>query len=129
MNSHADILDRPERVWRSFWGSVALHLSVAAAVLAGHLDTSRHPHENWGDIHGGGIGSVAVNVVARIPLPTESGPVNPVANDTESRAPEPPAKVKPQPKVEAPEPDAIPIFQPQRAVQTLPGGLGPQQVP
>jgi protein TonB len=110
MNSHADILDRPERVWGSFWGSVALHLSVAAAVLLATWIQARHPHENWGDIHGGGIGSVVVNVVARIPLPTESGPVNPVANDTESRAPEPPAKVKPQPKVEAPEPDAIPIF-------------------
>ena len=109
MNSHADILDRPERVWGSFWGSVALHLSVAAGVLLAAWFEAHHHHENWGDIHGGGMGSVAVNAVARIPLPTQSGPVNPVANDTESRAPEPPAKVKPQPKVEAPEPDAIPI--------------------
>jgi TonB family protein len=109
MGSHTDILDRPERLWASFWGSVALHLSVAAAVLATVWYQTHHPRENWGDINGGGLGSVAVNVVPRIPLPTESGPVNPVANDTESRAPEPPAKVKPQAKVRAPDPDAIRI--------------------
>jgi len=50
-----------------------------------------------------------VNPVARIPLPTESGPVNPVANDTESRAPTPPPKAKAQPKAKAPPPDAIPL--------------------
>jgi protein TonB len=109
MASHADILDRPERLWGSFWGSVVLHLSIAAAVLLAAWVQARSPHENWGDIHGGGMGSVAVNVVPRIPLPTESGPVNPVANDTESRAPEPPAKAKPQAKVKAPDLDAIPI--------------------
>src|ERR1035438_6139259 len=109
MDSHGDILDQPERLWGSFWGSVALHLSVVAVALLGAWIEARHPHQNWGDINGGGLGSVAVNVVARIPLPTESGPVNPVANDTESRAPEPPAKVKPQAKAEAEDLDAIPI--------------------
>jgi protein TonB len=109
MNSHADILDRPERLWVFFWCAVALHLSVAALILLAAWFEAHHHRDNWGDIHGGGMGSVAVNAVARIPLPTESGPVNPVANDTESRAPEPPAKVKARPKVEAPEPDAIPI--------------------
>ena len=109
MDSHGDILDQPERLWGSFWGSVALHLSVVAVALLGAWIEARHPHQNWGDINGGGVGSVAGNVVARIPLPTESGPVNPVANDTESRAPEPPAKVKPQAKAEAEDLDAIPI--------------------
>jgi protein TonB len=52
---------------------------------------------------------VTVNPVARIPLPTQSGPVNPVANDTESRAPTPPPKAKAQAKVKAPPPDAIPL--------------------
>ena len=109
MNSHADIMDRPERLWGSFWGSVALHLSVAGVVLLAAWIEARHPHENWGDIHGGGMGSVAVTPVARIPLPTESGPVNPVANDTESRAPEAIVKAKPQARAKAEEPDAIPI--------------------
>jgi protein TonB len=63
----------------------------------------------WGDINGGGMGSVAVNVVPRIPLPGRSGPINPVANDTESVVPTPPPKAKPKPKVEAPEPRAIAI--------------------
>jgi protein TonB len=118
MPSRGDILDRPERLWGSFWGSVALHLSVAAAAVLLAWIQARHPHENWGDIHGGGMGSVAVNAVARIPLPTESGPVNPVANDTESRAPEPPAKVKARAKVEEPDRDAIPI--PGRNVRNKP---------
>jgi len=55
------------------------------------------------------MGSVAVNVVPRIPLPGRSGPINPVANDTESVVPTPPAKAKAQRKVEAPEPNAIAI--------------------
>jgi protein TonB len=63
----------------------------------------------WGDLNGGGMGSVAVNVVPRIPLPGRSGPLNPVANDTESVVPTPPPKAKPRPKVEAPEPNAIAI--------------------
>jgi len=43
------------------------------------------------------------------PLPGRSGPINPVANDTESVVPTPPAKAKPQRKVEAPEANAIAI--------------------
>lgn len=109
MPSHADILDRGDRLWEPFWGSLALHVSVFAVVFLAAWIQARHPHQDWGDIHGGGMGSVAVNAVARIPLPTESGPVNPVANDTQSRAPEPPAKAQPRTKAEEPDLDAVPI--------------------
>jgi protein TonB len=108
MAPHVDILDQPEPLGKSLAGSVALHLSVGAALLlsawAGHGS-----RVSWGDVNGGGMGSVAVNVVPRVPLPGRSGPINPVANDTESVVPTPPAKAKPQPKVEAPEPNAISI--------------------
>ena len=51
-----------------------------------------------------------------IPLPSRTGPVNPVANDTESQVPQPP---KPQPKkqVKAPEEKAIPLLK-KRKVDT-----------
>ena len=113
MNSRGDILDRPEPLWGGFWGSLALHVSVGVGVLLAAWVQARHPHEEWGDIHGGGMGSVAVTPVERIPLPAQSGPVNPVANDTESRAPTPPAKAKPQPArkraVAAPAEASLPV--------------------
>ncbi|HEY2013428.1 MAG TPA: TonB family protein, partial [Bryobacteraceae bacterium] len=56
-----------------------------------------------------GMGAVAVNAVHSINLPSHAGPTNPVASDTESLAPEAPAKKKVQPKVKVPEPEAIPI--------------------
>jgi protein TonB len=108
MTPHADILDQPEPLGKSLAGSVALHISVAAALLTSTWIGRRLPVQ-WGDINGGGMGSVAVNVVPRIPMPGRSGPINPVANDTESVVPTPPPKAKPRAKVEAPEPNAIAI--------------------
>jgi TonB family protein len=108
MTPHIDILDQPEPLGKSLAGSVALHISVGAAVLMSAW-IGHGPGVQWGDVNGGGMGSVAVNVVPRIPLPGRSGPINPVASDTESVVPTPPAKAKPRPKVEAPEPNAIAI--------------------
>lgn len=118
MPAQTDILDQPERLRKPFLGSLILHGSVALSLLGFGLARVHRSTENWGSPTGGGIGSVAVNVVPRIPLPTQSGPINPVANDTESRAPEPLPKPKAQPKVRAPEPDAIPL--PSRNAQKRP---------
>jgi hypothetical protein len=96
MTPHTDILDQPEPLGKPLAGSVALHISVAAAMLISAWIGRRAPVQ-WGDINGGGMGSVAVSVVARIPLPGRSGPLNPVANDTESVVPTPPPKAKPRP--------------------------------
>lgn len=108
MAGHADILDQQERLTKFFWGSIALHLGIAGSILAFAVV---HPLsvEHWGDPNGGRLGSVAVNSVASIPLPNRGGPKNPLANDTESRVPSPPPKVKVQPKLKEPPPDAIPI--------------------
>jgi periplasmic protein TonB len=109
MPSHVDILDQKEPLGRAFVGSLVLHMSLAAAIV-GYGALQSTSKENWGDPNGGGMGSVPVNVVASIRLPT-SGPKNPVANDTESHVPEPKPepKVKPKPKPPEPDPDAIPI--------------------
>ena len=108
MAGHADILDQPEPLGRSFVFAIVLHVSVAAAVLGLNVVGHRKP-EMWGDPHGGGIGSVTVTPVAKIPLPSRGGLVNPVANDTESRVPEPPEKAKPTAAEKEPDPTAIAI--------------------
>jgi protein TonB len=107
MASQAYTLDQPERLAGPFWGSVILHLSVAAFALAFTWAQS-HSSVRWGDPHGGGIGSVAITPVSTIKLPHQDAPPNPLANDTESHVPAPPPK-KVVPKVKAPDPDAIPI--------------------
>jgi protein TonB len=108
MTAHAQILDQRERIAGSFWGSVALHVSVAAAMLGyTAFEATRKP--TMGDADGGRMGAVAVNAVHSIPLPSRNAPPNPVANPTESQAPTPPPKAKPIAKVKAPDPLAIPI--------------------
>jgi protein TonB len=108
MTAHIEILDQRERIAGSFWGSVALHVSVAVAMIGyGVMDATRKP--TMGDADGGRMGAVAVNAVHSIPLPSRNAPPNPVANPTESQAPTPPPKAKPVTKVKAPEPDAVPI--------------------
>lgn len=108
MAGHADILEQQDKLTGPFWGSLALHLGVVAAVATFSIV---HPlgRVQLGDPNGGRLGSVAVNSVSSIPLPNRGGPKNPVANDTESKVPSPPPKAKPQPKVKEPPPDAIPI--------------------
>jgi len=110
MAGHADIFDQPERLSGWLIGSLTFHISLAGALI---WYTVAGPGKavQWGNPTGGGFGSVVVNPVARIPLPSHSGQENPVANDTKSMVPTPPPKAKPQPKpqVKAPDPNAIPI--------------------
>jgi periplasmic protein TonB len=108
MYPHVDILDESEPLGKSFVAAIVLHVAVAVTVIGAGVVGQRTPVQ-WGDPLGGGPGSVSVNVVNKIPLPTRSGMVNPLANDTESVVPEPPPKAKASPRVKEPEPDAIPI--------------------
>jgi protein TonB len=113
VSAPGDILDRTEPLAASFWASLGLHAAVFAGLFLAAWYQGRRPHENWGDPHGGGLGAVAVTPVARIPLPAQSGPLNPVANDTQSLAPTPPPKAKAEPKVKAkaPDADALPLLE------------------
>jgi TonB family protein len=104
--THADILDQPERLTASFWGSIAMHSAIGATLI--WYGVANGPHERWGSKNGGGaFGAVAVNTVAQIPLPGQTGPENPVANPTESQVPTPPPKAKAAAKTKAPDSDAI----------------------
>lgn len=105
MTPHADILEQPERLRRPFVQSLILHVAMVG-LFAGATLIKPPGRVQWGDPGGGGMGAVAVNTVRSIPLPS-SGPVNPVANDTESRVPTPPPKTKAAPKTQAPDPNAI----------------------
>ena len=101
--AHADILDQHESLRGPFTGAVALHATViggliAYAWIAGH-------RESFGDPNAGGV-AVGIETVKSIPLP-HSGPENPVAHDTKSQLPPPPAKPE-RVKQEPPPPkDAI----------------------
>lgn len=107
MSPHVDILDRPESLGKQLFGSVALHVAVFGSLVL--WGTVLSHHESWGDLNAGGSGSVAINVVSKIPLPSRSGVVNPLANDTESAVPTPPPAPKPVKRTAPEEPDAIPI--------------------
>ena len=109
MAPHVDILDERESLRKSFCGSMALHAAIAGAMVAyGFL--GNRARVQWGTPNALGGGSVAVTVVkGQIPLPSRSGLVNPLANDTESSVPSPPPKPKPVERAREPEPDAIPI--------------------
>jgi protein TonB len=108
MSPHVDILDQPERIGRSFFGSLVFHGLLVATVVSVGWVQSRNTI-SMGDPNGGRMGAVTVNPVASIALPSHAGPKNPVATDTESAVPVPVAKSKPAPKVTAPDPKAIPI--------------------
>jgi len=107
MPAHGDILDRPESLGKPFLGSVGLHLAFFGFVVYWGAFVAHHP-ETWGTPNPGG-GSVAINVVSKIPLPERSGVVNPLANNTQSAVPTPPPAAKPQRSRHAEALDAIPI--------------------
>lgn len=118
MPARLDILDERESLRKPLLGSLTLHVAVAALVIATPIISNLHKREPWGDLNSGGPGSMTVNVVNKVPLPGRAGPVNPLANDTESMVPAPPPAAKPQKKAVEPEPDAIPL--PSKSAQKRP---------
>jgi protein TonB len=108
MSPHVDILGQPERIAPAFFGSLAFHGMLVAAVAGLGWVQSRNTI-SMGDPNGGRFGAVAVTPVSSIALPSHSGPKNPVATDTESAVPVPVSKAKPTPKVTASDPKAIAI--------------------
>jgi protein TonB len=105
---HADILDQADSLNKPLLGSVAWHAAVFGTLLLWGAVLSG-PHETWGDANSGGPGSISINVVNKIPLPSRSGLVNPLANPTESAVPTPPPAAKPKKLAPPEEPAAIPI--------------------
>lgn len=108
MSPHVDILAERESLRKPLLGSLGLHAGLFALVAATAM-VKGPARVAWGDLSGGGPGSMTVNVVNKIPLPSRSGIVNPLASDTESQVPMPPPKPKAQERAKPSEPDAIPL--------------------
>jgi periplasmic protein TonB len=89
VTAHVDILDARESWRKPLLLSVALHGSLVVAIAMAGLAGNR-PREQWGSPNATGGASVGITPVSQIPLPARGGPENPLANDTESRVPEPP---------------------------------------
>jgi protein TonB len=108
MPAGVDILGQRDSLRKPLVGSAALHGAIFGTLLVWEVVTSSH-RVAWGDANSGGPGSIAINMVNKIPLPSRSGIVNPLANDTQSAVPTPPPAAKPQRRAPAEEPDAIPV--------------------
>jgi periplasmic protein TonB len=108
MSTHIDILEQRESLKRPLVGSAILHLTIFGAFLFLTWYEQRG-RVMWGDPHSMG-GAVGITPISQIPLPSKGGLVNPVANDTESAVPTPPAKPQPERRTAPePKPDAIAI--------------------
>ncbi len=118
MTQHVDILDERDSLRKPFVMSTVFHVAVFGLMIVSTLAFNRHT-DVWGSTSTHAGDAVAVNAVKNIPLPSRTGLVNPVANDTESQVPQAP---KPEPKKQAkqPEPDAVPIKSRQAEKQPRP---------
>ena len=112
--------DQRDPLGRAFAGSLATHVGMAAAVIA--LGTFNLA-DRWGAQHPSS-GSVGVTMVSTIPIPRHEGPVNPVANDTQSAVPTAPAK---QTAEKRPVPDKNAIEIPDKMKKQAPRPLHQQQ--
>ena len=118
MAAHIDILEEQESLARPLAGSVALQVAVFVAIslqglIGGNLV------DVWGNPDSLGGSAVGITAVQQIPLPSRGGLVNPLANDTESDVPEPPA-AKSEAKREP---------EPQRPEVVIPGKSAPKPAP
>ena len=108
MSPHVDILEQPEHLGRWFVRSLGFHVLVGLTLVSYGFLLHRNGVQ-FGSPNGGGIGSVVVNPVTRIPLPAREAAENPVANETESQVPTPPPEHKKAKERAFEEPDAVPI--------------------
>lgn len=106
MRQYVDILDEPESLRKPFAQSLVFHAAVAVALIVSSVSFNRN-RPSWGSESVRAGDAVAVTPV-NIPLPSRTGPKNPVVSDTESVAPLPP-KQETKKQAKAPEPDAIPM--------------------
>jgi TonB family protein len=106
-----DVLEGQERMGNAVLASAGLHAAIVVAMLLASW-AGAGSHASWGDPNALGGGAVGVTPVKQLPLLAREGPVNRLANDTESQVPRP--ETKPEPRREtakkaAPkeDPDAI----------------------
>jgi len=120
MPTPTHVLEEQDSLRTPFVESVLLHAAVFGLLVFSTFHYQRS-HEIWGGAtHAGN--AVSVNAVKSIPLPPRTGPLNPVANPTESQVPQTP-KPEPKKKVKVPEEKAIPIKSKNAKAQPKPQAL------
>ncbi len=117
MPAHGDILDQAESLKKPFLASMGLHVAVFA-FLVGYGAVVTRGKILWGDPNSlGGGGVVGITPVSQIAIPSRGGPLNPVANDTESNVPLPPKEETAKRRERAEDPDAIALKTKRRKVR------------
>jgi TonB family protein len=106
MSQYLETLDQRESLGKHWLASVLFHGGIAVMLAISGFRVTKP--SDWGSPSPGG-GAMSVGVVKSIPLPSRAGLVYPLANDSQTTVPLPPAKAKPEPKAKAPVEDAIPI--------------------
>jgi protein TonB len=106
MSTHTDILDQQESLRKPFIQSALFHSAVFGLLIVSSISYTRS-RETFGSATTRAGDVVTVHPVP-IPLPSNPGRVNPVANPTESMVPQAP-KPEPKKQVKEPEPKAIPL--------------------
>jgi protein TonB len=109
MSPHVDILEQPEHLGKSFVGSIVFHGGLVLLAVGVTFVQHRNDFKLGDTKGGGGLGGAVVVKPTDIRLPNPGGPTNPVANDTASQVPTPPAMKAPPKAEKAPSPNAIPI--------------------
>lgn len=107
MTQTADIFDRrhADSYRGAFFAATALHIGIVLVVaMPAWLAGKANP---FGDVNAGG--SITVGIANKIPLPHE-GPKNPLANPSESEAPQEIKKPEARTKAEEIPPGAVPIL-------------------
>jgi protein TonB len=107
MTPRVDILDERDSLRAPFLESVLFHASVFGLLALGGI-SYQHSREIWGHDQTQAGSAVEVTPVKTIPLPSRTGQVNPVANNTESQVQQAP-KPEPKKQVKEPEPKAVPL--------------------
>jgi periplasmic protein TonB len=106
MVGHVDTLEQQESFFRPLVVSAVMHAGLFSFIAVSTY-LGLQGRVLWGTPQAIGGGAVGIQAVKQLPMPVRTGAANPLANDTESRVPQPP---KPEPKkAKPPEPDAIPI--------------------
>lgn len=106
MHQRTDILDQQDSLRGSFVQSIVLHATVFGALIVSTM-SFQHNREVFGGPTRAGD-TVVVNPVKNVPLPSRTGHLNPVANDTDSQVQQAP-KPEPKKQVKVPDEKAIPL--------------------
>jgi protein TonB len=87
----------PDRFGSGFAGAIALHIVLAAGIVALALFAPEH-HPNWGE-NASSVGAIQASMVSAIPLPAKVAPVEKsvLASENVTPTPKPPPKEATQP--------------------------------